>query len=90
MSAGRHTPGPWTARGSETSVATWVVGPDGKRICTMRPSELDWNNCQAIAALPDLFLALDAMVKRFATGYNENDDECIRARAALWKAQGQQ
>ena len=64
-----HTPGPWKAEGSERTLASWVKGPDGKRICTMRQSEHDWGNALAIAALPDVIAALEvseATIRRLA------------------------
>lgn len=39
----------------------------------------------AIAA-PDLLEALEAMLTRYATGYNEHDPEAEKARAAIRKA----
>src|ERR1700742_804805 len=54
-----HTPGPWRAEGSETTTSTWVVGPNGKRVCTMAVCEKDWANAQFIAAAPTMKEALE-------------------------------
>lgn len=56
-----HTfaPFPWAAKGSETSTATWVEDALGKRVCTMKPTDQDWSNCQLLAAAPDLLAALE-------------------------------
>jgi hypothetical protein len=59
----QHTPGPWTAGGSEMTLATWVKGPDGKRICSMRECEHDFHNAKLIAAAPDLYEALLAFIQ---------------------------
>lgn len=93
-----HTPGPWKAEGSERTLASWVKGADGKRVCTMRESEQDWPNARLIAAAPDLLVALEriansvtivltaqAFPQKLRPGMHAIVDE---ARAALSRARG--
>ena len=70
----------WEARGSEKSTATWVSDENNKRVCTMIPSETDWENCQLIAAAPDLLESLIDML------YGKRDQ--VKALAAINKAKG--
>lgn len=49
-----HTPGPWIAEGNEMNATVWVRGPDGKRVCSVKRCETDFDNARLIAASPDL------------------------------------
>jgi hypothetical protein len=73
------TPGPWKAGGSEMTLATWVKGPDGKRVCSMRESEQDWGNAQLIAAAPEMLAALESCKQWM---------EQLRAVRGQWEAPG--
>lgn len=92
--SGQHTPGPWIAEGSEMNATVWVRGPDGKRVCSVKRCETDFDNARLIAAAPDLYEALKAALPYLGSAANEhihNDwDENARieaqARAALAKA----
>lgn len=57
----KHTPGKWFANGSDTSLATWVEDANGKRVCTMRQCEDDWERAQLIAQAPDLLAERDRL-----------------------------
>lgn len=87
----KHTPGPWTANGSETTSVTWVSNSKGHRICTMQRSEFDWSNALLIAASPNLLVALEAIIKMIGpyAGQGRMDAEISNARAAIAKAKGE-
>lgn len=51
----------WKACGSESSLATWVEDENGKRVCTMRQCEDDWERAQLIAQAPDLLAERDRL-----------------------------
>lgn len=57
----KHTTGKWVACGSEKNLATWVEDCFGKRVCTMRQCELDWERAQLIAQAPDLLAERDRL-----------------------------
>ena len=83
-----HTPGPWTANGSEVNMATWVHQNNGKRICTMAMSPEDWNNARLIAAAPDLLESLVSLVDWFEQHKPEAAQNLQKARAAIARATG--
>ena len=58
----KFTPGPWVADGSDMSLVTWAYGPDKRRVCTMSRGPKDWDNTRLIAAAPELYAALVAIV----------------------------
>lgn len=75
----KHTPGPWIAASSPSSVVGWpIVGQEGRAICAITwprymqrsaVSEEFYQECAAnarlIAAAPALYEALKAMVNRW-------------------------
>lgn len=79
MSKTVHTPGPWLAAASPSSIVGWpIVGQQGRAICAITwprhmartaVSEEFFQECAAnarlIAAAPDLLEALRAMVARW-------------------------
>lgn len=81
--SGQHTPGPWIAEGSEMNATVWVRGPDGKRVCSVKRCETDFDNARLIAAAPDLYLALKALLAESNNMTAAGD----MARAALRKAE---
>ena len=98
----KHTPGKWFANGSDTSLATRVEDANGKRVCTMRQCEVDWERAQLIAQAPALLAERNrlaaskaALVEALETIANSTCDHgpgfCARdfARAALAKANKQ-
>lgn len=80
--SGQHTPGPWIAEGSEMNATVWVRGPDGKRVCSVKRCETDFDNARLIAAAPDLLAALKALLAESNNMTAAGD----MARAAIAKA----
>lgn len=74
----------WQAKGSERTVAVWVEDEDGKRVCTVRNCENDFDRARLIAAAPELLAALEGVL-RVA---DRQTDEFHAARAAIAKANG--
>ena len=101
----QHTPGPWHVNGSEITPAIWVEESDGKRICTIKPSEQDASNARLIAAAPetaaerDRLRAVNAELVKVVQAYlstveNKKSkpdlaDVDAMARRALAKAKGE-
>lgn len=87
-----HTPGPWIAEGSEMNATVWVRGPDGKRVCSVKRCETDFDNARLIAAAPDLLEALQKIsaIDNLMHGGDWDEIEQARdiARAALAKVGG--
>lgn len=84
--SGQHTPGPWSAGGSDMTLATWVKGPDRKRICTMKEGPNDWPNAKLIAAAPDLLEALRVAYSDMQRTPGHTIDMLGRIEAAIQKA----
>lgn len=83
----------WVACGSEDTLATWVEDDSGKRVCSMRKCEQDWQRAQLIAAAPELLEQLKKLVAEYESlphslGYEYTHLES--ARAAIAKATGKE
>jgi hypothetical protein len=79
----KFTPAPWKvhSRGHDGEIRMAVEDADGDVICTLPKRPKRRFDARLIAAAPDLFNALDALLKE------PGDQFCIRrARAALAKA----
>lgn len=46
------------------NATVWVRGPDGKRVCSVKRCETDFDNARLIAAAPDLLAALKLIAER--------------------------
>ena len=86
------SPEKWVACGSEDTLATWVEDDAGKRVCTMRKCEQDWQRAQLIAAAPELLEALAGIVSELKPfmGQGRMDETINAARAAIAKATGKE
>jgi len=98
MSEPKHTPGPWVAASSPSSVVGWpICGKMGRIIGDVaclhaRPgtdayAEVE-ANAHLIAAAPDLLAALKRCVVLAAAHPGGDDPNVARANAAIAKAEG--
>jgi hypothetical protein len=88
------TPGPWETRPSDISRGNWAIFPAAKfpvlGFACNYPGRTE-ANARLIAAAPDMFEALDAMVSTQDSGsFEEIGRATDAARAALAKARGDQ
>ena len=99
MSNTKFTPGPWVADTTDPSdVVVWAV-PDpsdklianiGQRVQQVQVAfDCDIANAHLIAAAPDLYAALYALLKANLSCDDDNIDAADAARAALAKARGE-
>lgn len=75
----KHTPGPWVAAASPSSIVGWpIIGPGGRAVASVHYRRGDTAegqqinaeagaNARLIAAAPDLLAALKAMMKYYDT-----------------------
>lgn len=85
------SPEKWVACGSEDTLATWVEDDAGKRVCTMRKCEQDWQRAQLIAAAPELLDALELAEKAVQPDYQGDFVHVFATiRAAIAKATGKE
>jgi hypothetical protein len=102
-----HTPGPWCAR-SSIKTKTFIFAPSGRLVTEVRPdpgsrlvpeavpisAEEARANADLIAAAPDMYAALHALLEHSAClnpmqGYDEFDHPAVKqAHAAIAKAEG--
>lgn len=91
MSETRFTPGPWGVRRTEWDTIQVMIGPPGDQVGICEASAFDQKseaNAHLIAAAPDLYAALHALVW---DGPAVDDSPLWEAaRAALAKARGEE
>lgn len=51
----------WKVNGSAFNQSIWVEGADGKRVCTVRNCDTDFDRARLIAAAPDLLAICQAI-----------------------------
>lgn len=104
MSAPKFTPGPWQVSGvrakyrdahREHVFEAHNVGPDGDAIAAVffnPTSGLGWKDAHLIAAAPELYAALEALIEEAVDVWDYDPDykHIADARAALAKARGDQ
>ena len=88
--APKFTPGPWRADGEPWNRTVWSSADD--RVCFMAHSnglndERDIATSYLIAAAPDLYAALDAIID--GRMWSMSDNKFGAAKAALAKARGE-
>lgn len=87
------SPEKWVACGSEDTLATWVEDDAGKRVCTMRKCEQDWQRAQLIAASPELLIALQNLLEACTEAEEfkiRRGWQAAQARVAIAKATGKE
>lgn len=97
MSRVFHTPGPWVAAASRSSVVgVPIIAPSGGRSIanSQQPGDEGLANARLIAAAPDLLLALRAMTELAAgpiggVTVQMKRDAIAAARAAIQAATGE-
>ena len=97
----KFTPGPWyvgtgTYEGRNIYSVASVTDDDGFTYQPIVASAEDdgikcWDaNARLIAAAPDLLEALGALLERYVLAIGNEGIECLKARAAIAKATGEQ
>lgn len=98
MSERKWTPGPWVIEGRPPNMKVFFSGtiPGNRRSPCMMLDDDQEANANLIAAAPDLFEALETLLRKFknCARSHGNDDETIEeatapTRAALAKARGE-
>jgi hypothetical protein len=89
-----HTHGPWEIHHYGDNEGD-IHGSDGTLVCMMRagdtaPAE-DWeSDARLIAAAPELLAACEELLIYLSDWDDDESETCVRARAAIAKAEGRE
>lgn len=87
---GQHTPGPWCHEADGPFATLRILGADGEPVATvLGQNERCAENCNLIAAAPDLLAVARAALARLAA-WSDFTPEIQELRAAIAKAEGRQ
>jgi hypothetical protein len=85
-----HTPGPWYVNDRCIEAA----GPEGPRDVTVAvvhaPEDQRDANARLIAAAPELLAACEELLIYLSDWDDDESETCVRARAAIAKAEGRE
>jgi hypothetical protein len=85
----KFTPGPWNIRDNNTQQIVVYCEQDYPRInrCIARVERFNQCNASLIAAAPEMYEALSALVENY--GYCIDDEDMTLAKQSLAKARGE-